>query len=150
MQKNVDTLIQLLDNLKADTPAKWGKMTAQHMVEHIGVTLWISAGKINVKCFTPADKIPMMIRFLNSDMPMPKNFISPAIGEELLPLRFETFDEAVANTKEGYKAFLAYFEANPEAKITNPAYGDLDFEQWKTFHTKHISHHFTQFGLIDE
>jgi len=141
-------LIAKIDSINEQTPALWGKMTPQHMVEHIAVTLWMSAGKIPVKCYTPEDKIPFMLRFLESDKPMPRNFVSPAVGEHLLPLRFDSLEEAIQNLKDGFQAFTAYFEANPEATLTNPAYGELNYAQWQRFHEKHITHHFSQFGLV--
>jgi hypothetical protein len=145
----MDELIANVDKLTENTPAVWGKMTPQHMVEHVAVTLWISAGKIPIKCYTPAEKIPFMLRFLDSDKPMPRNFVSPAVGENLLPLRYGSLEEAIQNFKAGYEAFKGYFEANPEATLTNPAYGELNYAQWQKFHKKHITHHFAQFGLVE-
>lgn len=141
-------LISKIDSINEQTPALWGKMTPQHMVEHIALTLWISAGKISVKCYTPEDKIPFMLRFLESDKPMPRNFVSPAVGENLLPLRFASLNEAIENMKQSYNAFIDYFQDNPKGTLTNPAYGELNVEQWERFHKKHITHHFSQFGLL--
>lgn len=144
----MENLIRQIDSLKPDTQAVWGKMSAQHMVEHLSGVFWISAGKIKVGCHTPAEKLPVMRKFLESERPMPRNFVSPAVGENLLPLRFSAFEEAVEDFKKAHEAFLDYFEKQPDAKLTNPAFGDLNFEEWKQFHRKHITHHFTQFGLL--
>lgn len=146
--EKLDNLISKIDNLKADTEPQWGKMTAQHMVEHLSATLWISAGKVKVKCFTPENRLSAMQAFLESDKPMPRNFVSPAVGDDVPPLRFKTFEEAVKEFKSAYAAFQAYFKENPDVLVTNPAFGNLSFSQWKTFHSKHMTHHFTQFGLV--
>lgn len=146
--ETLDSLISNIDNLKADTKPQWGKMSAQHMAEHLSATLWISSGKVKVTCFTPENRLPAMRAFLESDKPMPRNFVSPAIGEDLTPLQFSSFNEAANDLKSAYQAFKLHFNEHPEAEVTNPAFGDLNFAQWQKFHTKHITHHFSQFGLI--
>jgi hypothetical protein len=144
----MDTIVNLVDSLKPDTPALWGKMTPQHMVEHVTMVVLISAGKLKIECYTPTERQPVMKAFLMSEKPMPRNVISPAIGPDLVPLQFNSFEEAVSNFKAAVAAFHNYFNEKPDATLTNPAFGDLNYDQWKQFHKKHLTHHFAQFGLV--
>lgn len=146
----LDELIGLLDNLTESTPAKWGKMSPQHMVEHLAGVALISAGAIQAKSYTPPEKIPAMKHFLMGNRPMPREFISPAIGKDLLPLRYGSLDEAKSVLKKAIGAFHGKFAGEPDALVTNPAFGDLNYAEWQQFHRKHITHHFTQFGLLPE
>jgi hypothetical protein len=41
-------------------------------------------------------------------------------------------------------------EEKKEALPINPTFGPLNKEEWLQFHKKHLTHHFTQLGLIEE
>ncbi|MBU2505672.1 MAG: hypothetical protein KJ799_02980, partial [Bacteroidetes bacterium] len=62
-----------MNNLKHDAEPAWGKMTPQHMIEHVVLTFQISYGKIKVECSTPPEKYPLMKKILLSSRPLPKN-----------------------------------------------------------------------------
>ena len=82
-----------LENLKADTRPQWGKMTAQHMVEHLIMTMRMSNGKEKFKCFSPSERLPALKRFLMSERLMPRNYISPVVGLDCLPLQYSNLEE---------------------------------------------------------
>ena len=77
-----------INNLKPETKPQWGKMTAQHMVEHLITAVQISNGKEHFECFNPPEKLPALKRFLMSNRPLPRNFVNPVIGPDNLPLRY--------------------------------------------------------------
>jgi len=144
------TLIELLEVLKhlsPDTQAIWGKMDAQHMVEHLIFTFRISNGKCEIPVFSPPDKLTILKRILMSARPLPRNFINPVIGEDLLPLEFNNLEEAKNKLHTEIISYYQFFEENPMAHVPNPTFGELNKEEWDIFHKKHIVHHFTQFGL---
>ncbi len=147
-KQELKDLISKADTLTPDQEAAWGKMTPQHMIEHLAMTFSISSKKSNIQIYTPENKLPAMKAFLMSDAPIPRNTVSPAVGEDLLPLKYDSLDMAVAHLNKNVSAFFKFFEADPEAKLTNPAFGDLSFDEWLQFHKKHVTHHFTQFNLI--
>ncbi len=147
---DLNEIVSKIDNLEEKTPAQWGVMTAQHMVEHLIDTLYISSRPTDIEAFNPPEKQGVMKKFLFSDKPMPRNFKSPAMDEAPKPLKYDSFEKAVDVFKDLYDQFHTYFKENPDAKLTNPAFGDLDYNEWKQFHKKHITHHFTQFGLIED
>ena len=149
MNDQLEKYLMLLDHLSDSTQALWGKMTAQHMVEHLVQAVQMGNGKLKVECFNPPEKIPTLKRFLMSDRPLPKLFINPLIGPDLLPLKFSNLDEAKENLKKEIDDYYNCFEKNPGLKFMNATFGELNKEEWDKFHQKHFTHHLSQFGLID-
>lgn len=148
MYKPVDELINKIDNLENNTQPEWGTMTAQKMVEHLANTFKIANGKLEVECFSEEKKLPVLRKVLMSDRPMPKGFKSPA--NELLPqdYEYESFESAKEALKKEVDDYYKFFNENPESKLVNPTFGELNKEEWEQFHRKHLKHHLTQFGLI--
>ena len=144
-----DQFLTKLKNLKPDTKPQWGKMTAQHMVEHLITAVQMSNGKVHFDCFNPPEKLPALRRFLMSDRPLPRNFVNPVIGSDNLPLKYSDLKEAKEILEMEIKDYHKFFESNPEAKPTNVTFGELNKEEWDQFHKKHFTHHFTQFNLLD-
>ncbi|MBI5729690.1 MAG: DUF1569 domain-containing protein [Ignavibacteriales bacterium] len=140
--------IKLLVNLRSDTKQLWGKMTAQHMVEHLILAVRTSNSKLNIGCFNPPEKIPTLKRFLMSGRPLPKEFINPLIGEGLLPLEYENLEEAKLVLEKELEDYYKYFEEHPDATLLNPTFGELNKNEWDVFHEKHFTHHLSQFGLL--
>jgi len=137
----------VLDDLRAETKQLWGKMLAQHMVEHLIFAMRISNGKLTVECFNPPDKIPALRKFLMSSRPLPKEFINPIIGEGLVPLNYPDLKAAKKVLQQEVEDYYNYFKVSPEAVLTNPTFGKLDKTGWDVFHDKHFRHHFLQFGI---
>lgn len=140
--------IEKLILLRANTKPLWGKMTPQHMVEHLILAMRMSTGKLKLECFNPPEKLPALKRFLMSSRPLPKLFVNPAIGENLLPLEYSSLEEAKNILNQEIIDYLNHFELNPEAKTVNVTFGELNKEEWDVFHKKHFIHHFSQFGLL--
>lgn len=148
MQDSIKDFLQPLNNLKIDTKPLWGKMTSQHMVEHLIFAVRISNGKLKSECFNPPEKLPTLKKFLLSNRPLPQNFINPVIGEDLLPLQYDSLDKAKEILTEEINDYFEFFEDHPGATPTNVSFGDLNKDEWEIFHQKHFTHHLRQFGLI--
>jgi len=140
--------LELLGTLHHDTKQLWGKMSAQHMIEHLILAVRMSNGKLNISCFNPPEKIPTLKRFLMSGRPLPKEFINPLIGEGLLPLEYENLEGAKLVLKKEVEDYYKYFEEHPDASLVNPTFGELNKNEWDVFHEKHFTHHLGQFGII--
>lgn len=149
MNKDIDDLLEKIDLLSAKTVHQWGTMTPHKMVEHLMNAFKVSSGKIEVKCYTPEEKLPTMKKFLMSDRPIPKGFDNPA--NELAPegYQFQTLEIAKSNLFKEAADYYKFFEENPDAKLVNPTFGELNKEEWQQFHKKHLIHHLAQFRLID-
>ncbi len=137
-----------INNLEEQKKPIWGKMTPQHMVEHLTSTFRLATGQVKVPVYTPANQLASMRRFLMSDRPIPREVVSPAVGSELPKLKNDSFEEAISEFWKEFDKFESYYEENPDAKQINPAFGELTREEWTQFMKKHMTHHFEQFGLI--
>lgn len=146
IQADLNVILTILDKLKADQQALWGKMSAQEMVEHLTDTLRIAQKKITVEMAIPEEKLPSMLRFLESDKEMMKN-ISVAFAPEKRILRNEELELAIDEFTEEWIDFETFFNEDNVTSL-HPYYGNLNFSQWKKLNSKHLTHHFKQFGLL--
>jgi hypothetical protein len=140
--------LEALNDLKPESKPLWGKMTAQHMVEHLIFAVQMGNEKLFLECFNPPEKLPLMKRILMSNKPLPKLFVNPVIGSDLMELKYHNLEEAKSNLRKEADDYYSYFEKNPGAKLVNVTFGELNFAEWEVFHKKHFSHHFNQFGLL--
>ena len=144
MSGRFDEFVERLNRLKSDTSPKWGRMTAQHMVEHLIDAVKMSDGKYIVTCYSHPDRLPTLKKILMSDRPLPRNFINPLLASDELPeLEFNSLETAKKKFSEELDEFYVYYEKNPDSISTNAIFGDLN-------HQKHFTHHFYQFGLLDD
>jgi hypothetical protein len=141
--------IPLLQQANPATPPKWGKMSFQHMVEHMVLTLKNANGKLKTKMKTPPEKIGAFQDFIRSDKAFRENTKSPSFPEEPLPLHFASINEGINKLQGEIKDFVDVYESTPGLKVTNPVFGDLDYELAVDLLYKHSIHHLKQFGLIN-
>ena len=147
IETDIETLLPYFEKLKPETKPLWGSMSAQRMVEHLTDTLRIATGENPQALEIPEDRIPRMVAFLDSDKPMAQGIVVPfaPAGE---PLRHEEIELAVDEYIETWLDMEALYENNPGLTHPHPFYGPLNFDQWKRLHSKHLTHHLTQFGLL--
>lgn len=140
----------LLAKLEADRPQLWGKMSAQHMVEHAASLALLANGKF-AWTRPVATEIGDQLRkqLFENDTAYPKNLRVPSVGEEPGPLRFANMDEAKSRFLAEIDRFFSHFEANLAAKPVHPVFGELDFQEWLIALGSHTRHHFQQFGLLE-
>lgn len=137
-----------LKNLNPDSPAQFGIMTPQHMVEHLTVTMKLSSGRIKLPEFEPNEKQLMQKQALiYTDMEFPKGVRAPNSDGELPDLRFPDLDTAKEKLIQSIQEYEEVFEKNPDFKSIHPRFGFLTHEEWEKFHQKHFTHHFGQFGI---
>lgn len=142
-------VIPKLRSADPSTPPKWGKMSFQHMVEHMVLVMKNANGKLKTtEMKTPADQVPAFQQFIMSDKAFRENTKSPAFPEEPLPLRFETVEQGINKLETEISDFFNVYNETQGLKITNPVFGDLDYEHAVTLLYKHANHHLKQFGLI--
>jgi Protein of unknown function (DUF1569) len=144
-----ETCVTLFKTLKGNEAGKWGKMNAQQATEHLAAFFNVSAGKIRFDLVTPVEHLPKYREFLFSDKEFRENTKAPVtvIGEDALPLRYATMEEALENLSKSIAAFENYFKEDVDKKSLHPVFGKLNFEEWVLLHYKHVMHHARQFGL---
>lgn len=137
-----------LEILKDDAKPVFGKMTAQHMVEHLTLTLKLSVGKIKYPPFTPSERaLKSKDILLFTELEMPMGMTPPNDTGELYPLKYPNLEKSKEALISAWLEYIAYFENNKEDKQVHPRFGYLDHNEWNRFHFKHFLHHFKQFGI---
>lgn len=141
-----------LDKLKIDTPAEFGIMTPQHMVEHLTITVKISYNKIKITDFELSEKQKYQKKaLLDTPMDFPRGVTAPGMDEgELIPLRNSTLEEAKKQLVSSITDYNTFFKLSPTATTVHPRFGRLNYAEWEKFHPKHFKHHFKQFGIWEE
>ena len=143
-------LVPLLSRLDPAQPALWGKMTARQMVEHLLDFFQVSTEKLHFPVVTPPEHLPKVKAFLMSDKPFRENTKAPAsvLGDEPLPLRYASFEEAVQELEHELTYFFQLYSAEPGLTVPHPVFGELQYEEWIRLHYKHVTHHLRQFALL--
>jgi hypothetical protein len=139
---------QLVATLKPDAKGNWGVLNAQQMVEHMSDSIRIATGKDNQPLHTPIEKVEAMKTFAMSDKEFRPNTKNALMSETPSPTRFKSINESIVELKNTINDFINYFETNKGATLTNPFFGELNFEEWITLLHKHAVHHCKQFGLL--
>ena len=145
-----EMIFKLLAQLQPDSIARFGIMSAQHMIEHLALAVRYGNGREPQELQyrqEKADKIKFYV--INTDNEIQAGFKSPTLPlDDLLPLKHLDLGSAIENLRLELKLFDEYFKANPESRPVNPTMGVLTHEEWIIFQNKHITHHFKQFGLL--
>ena len=138
-----------LASLRFDDAPRWGRMSAQQMVEHLLWTFEVSTGRIAVACPVALEKRERLKQFLYDNRPTPAEFMNPLLREGLPALRFAGLPEAMAALGQEVEAFLARPGSDPDSLYAHPLFGPLGFEDWSRSHFKHGCHHLLQFRLVE-
>ena len=146
---SLESILPFFEKLDAQKVPQWGSMSAQRMVEHLTDTLWIACGQNPQTLLVPEEKLPAMLAFLDSEKPMAKNIQVPfALAET--PLRNEELELAIDEYVDAWLAFEEHYDSTPGLTNVHAYYGPLNADEWRKLHAKHVTHHFTQFGLLGE
>jgi len=146
IQDNLESILRHLQQIEGDTKPLWGTMTAQRMIEHLTDGLLSGIGVIEMTCPYEGEKLERSRAFLLSDNPMPREFKAHFVNDDA-PLKNEDFDLAADAFVDAWLAMEEYGESNPDAVHIHPVFGPLNQAEWRWMHCKHITHHFTQFGV---
>ncbi len=147
VQADLCAFLEILENLEKKKSASWGKMTPQRMIEHLSDCIYMSCGIGNHELLIPEEKIKGMQAFLISDKEMPQNIQVP-FAKENTPLRNTDIELALDEFTMAWVDFEEMYSENSKKTALHPYYGNLNYEQWLLLHSKHFTHHFTQFGLM--
>jgi hypothetical protein len=147
VQADLCAFLEILENLDEKKSASWGKMTPQRMIEHLSDCIYMSCGIGNHELLIPEEKIKGMQAFLYSEKEMLQNILVP-FAKENTPLRNTDIELAIDEFTMAWVDFEEMYSEDPQKTALHPYYGNLNYEQWLLLHSKHFTHHFTQFGLM--
>ncbi|MBT8324616.1 MAG: phenylacetic acid degradation bifunctional protein PaaZ [Winogradskyella sp.] len=145
-----ETIEECLHKLKADIKPQWGIMTPQHMIEHLEYTYKIASGEIqDFDVATPEKIIEKVHNSLYNYQPFPKGSDFPMLPKnKLADLEHDSLETAKEKFKAQREKYIQFFEENPDAKLSNIVFGELNRYEWYLLERKHLNHHFNQFGLL--
>ncbi|WP_430968638.1 phenylacetic acid degradation bifunctional protein PaaZ [Spongiimicrobium sp. 2-473A-2-J] len=146
---NKKSIPAYLKKLTEDAKPEWGSASAQRMVEHLEFSLRIASGEIqDFEITTPEDILEKVHDSLYNHRPMPKHYDFP-LADRTKNLIHPDLETAKVKLLEAYDEFEAYFKEHPQATTTHVVFGVLNKFEWDLVHTKHLNHHFSQFGLLE-
>jgi hypothetical protein len=140
--------IPILKTLKPDAKGKWGKLSAQGMVEHMTDSIGIAWGRIKLPLHTPEPLVPKFKEFALSDKEFKPETKNALMNEEPDPLRNTDLYASIDELAKEIQEFVDYHKAHPNEKILNPFFGELDYKEWLHLLHKHAIHHLKQFDIV--
>jgi hypothetical protein len=141
------SLTNALRNLKKDSKAKWGTMTAKQMLIHL-----IQSSKMmhfgNNTLLIKEEYVEKAIAFLYSDKAIKKGLVVPNDIGFNFTNNNEDIEELKAELINSSNNMITFLIENTEFKAIHPYFGELTALQWSIFQRKHYIHHLSQFGLL--
>lgn len=142
-------LKEKLNALAESTKPKWGKMTSQHLVEHMEFFTQMALGKVETEITTPEKYLEKTQDSLWNYRSMPKEFDHPILRKgEVEDLRFENLEEAKTAFWKAYNELEIWFKENPKGTVKNTVFGWLTRYEFSLLNRKHWAHHLEQFGIL--
>lgn len=152
MEKEVffnEEYIPLIRKLAADQKPQWGVLSAQGMVEHMTDSFGAAWGRILEPLQTPTEFLEKAKSFAMSDKPFKAGTKNSLMSETPAPLRHANMEDAVKELENEIFLFTTHYQFNSGAIVTNPFYGDFNYNEWLHLLHKHATHHLRQFSVIN-
>ena len=158
VQKKQETFVEMTDEkiaeclnkLTENTKPKWGILKPQHLLEHLEHGYKIMSGEIqDFEIATPEKILDKVHNSLYTYDKFPMKTVFPTYKKgELENLIHPDFETAKAKFFESREAYKLYFKENPDAKVKNMVFGEMNKYASYLLERKHLNHHFEQFDLI--
>jgi len=148
IETDLSTFLEVLGKLDANTKPIWGNISAQRMVEHLTDSITMSRGLGEYHLIVPEEKAVQLKQFLHTDKPMAQNVQVPFALPDTA-LRNSDLDDALDEFTIAWVDYEEDRDEDSEKLAVHPFYGNLNREEWLLVHSKHFTHHFKQFGLIE-
>lgn len=138
-------LSDLLLKLQPGTRPLWGKMKPQQMIEHLVENVEYTNGKKICGLGVPPEEAERnKHNGVYTDTQIPKNVILEELPKNY---RYTNLHVAISQLMKELNDFDKYFET-PNATSMHFSFGPMNYEEWLIWHSKHFTHHLTQFGLM--
>lgn len=138
-----------LDQLHAETPALWGKMNAQQMIEHLVWIVGYSNGRFEAKPTADAERLAYrQMRYFEKYVPMTHHIRQEFLPETPLPVMYPDIETAKDFLLQQLQRFDDYYAEHPRMEALHPVLGMLNYDRWVEFHARHFEHHLRQFSLL--
>ncbi|MEO6302983.1 MAG: hypothetical protein ABIP51_07405 [Bacteroidia bacterium] len=146
---NKEKVFATIDKFSEEMTPLFGKLTPQHVLEHLLTSINLSTGKRQIEFFQTQEMADRFkAKLVYTDAEIPQGIKNPLLTDDLPELKYHSLDEAKQKLKAELEYFYEYRSQNPNAMGTHPRLNSLTMSEWTTMHTKHFSHHFKQYGLL--
>jgi len=135
-------LLDRLERLTPETPARWGKMNAPQMLAHVADWMLMAKGELKAAAKKRPLRYPVIKQLVIYWLPFPKGVPT---APELLSRKPSEWAIERAAMRQHVQSF-----ANRDPKATwpnHPAFGTLTARAWGVLGYRHTDHHFRQFGI---
>ncbi len=139
-------LVPLLATINPATKGLWGKMNVHQMIEHMSYSFRQANGRELYTVVTPAEHIPKMQAFLMSEKPFRENTPNVLIGDDTIPEKNATIQEALDELQNEIGHFFEVYKEDGKS-LDNPFFGNLNYDMQVQLLHKHAWHHLKQFGI---
>ena len=139
---------KLLSSLQPEAKGKWGKMNAQQMVEHMSDAFRLASGRHVEKPAYSPEITQKSYQFMMTEKPFRENTPNQLLPDVPPPFKHAAMKEAIAELQGEIDFFIKTYEGNPEMRMINPFFGNLNFDEQVQLLHKHAVHHARQFGLL--
>ena len=143
----LQSLLDRLQGLRPDTPAKWGKMNAHQMLCHLSDSYrLISEARPVTPAVTFFNRTFIRWMALHTSMKWPEGVPTrPEVDQFAGGTRPAEFDADKATLVAAIQSFAT--KTGREKFPGHPIFGELTAWEWRRWGFLHADHHFRQFGL---
>jgi uncharacterized protein DUF1569 len=141
-----DELLRRLRTVRADSPRRWGLMTAHQMLRHVGDAYRMGSGEVVVSDATGlAQRTVIKWIALYTPLTWPPGIPTrPEIDQQAISAAAGDFAEDLARTISLLEAFTA--RAGTRDWPRHPIFGRMSESAWMRWGYLHLDHHLRQFG----
>ncbi len=138
-----DAILERLSRLTADTPRRWGTMTAGTMVGHLCAAAQMALGDLATEAKGPrAFRMFPVKHLVLYVLPFPKG--APTARELVVPASGDL--DADLHRLQALVQRLAAAPVDAPGP-EHPLFGPLSMREWGRLAHKHMDHHLRQFGV---
>jgi hypothetical protein len=138
-------ILRRLRTIRADSRAKWGRMSAHQMICHLGDALCVASGQKTVSAATgPLQRTIIKWTALYFPLPWPAGVPTrPEIDQEIGGTKPQDFGADI----ERVASLLRSFALEPPTICpAHPVFGPMSPKAWLRWGYVHTDHHLRQFG----
>jgi hypothetical protein len=139
-------LVQQFASLNPDAVPHFGKMNVHQMIEHMSDAFRQASGLAPFDPVGDEETTEKMYRFMMSDKPFRENTPNPYLPDTPNAPVHATTHIALEHLTKAIDHFFQVYEAQPDLRILNPFFGNLNYDEWVHLLYKHSMHHLRQFG----
>ncbi|WP_396169410.1 DUF1569 domain-containing protein [Flavobacterium sp.] len=142
-KSDTEKIIARIQSLTSETPAVWGKMTVDQMLQHCNAAIEVAFGEKEITVNWMMRLLGKLVKkkIFNSDF----QHNSPTAPEFIFD---DSYDFETSKTTLIQK--YSRFSNEGKSAITvmkHPFWGNMTYEDWDKLMWKHLDHHLRQFGV---